>query len=79
MYNYACIEMNNVHNATFPLVLHGTIASTRIDENIYNEMNQLVESNCLFVCLNRCFTSQSTTMVMSGRCLHVMGRHDIRV
>ena len=26
---------------------------------------------CLFVCSNRCFTSQSTTMAMSGRCLHL--------
>ena len=49
MYNYACIEIKNLHNATFPLVLHGTIAKSRIDDNIYNEMNQLVESN--FVCL----------------------------
>ena len=49
MYNHACIEMKNVHNATFPLVLHGTIANSRIDENIYNVMSQLVESN--FVCL----------------------------
>ena len=41
----------NVHNATFPLVhvLHGTISKSRIDENIYNIMRQLVESN--FVCL----------------------------
>ena len=45
MYSYACIEMKNVHNATFPLVLHGTIAKSRIDENIYNVMSQLVESN----------------------------------
>ena len=66
MYNYACIEMNNVHNATFPLVLHGTIASTRIDENIYNEMNQLVESNCLFVCLNRCFNVGLKTLLSEG-------------
>ena len=49
LYNYACIEMKNVHNATFPLVLHGTIAKSRIDENIHNVMSQLVESN--FVCL----------------------------
>ena len=49
MYNYACIEMKNVHDATFPLVLHGTIAKSRIDKNIYNVMRQLVESN--FVCL----------------------------
>ena len=50
MYIYACIEMKNMHNATFPLVLHGTIAKSRIDENIYNIMSQLVESNvvCLF-------------------------------
>ena len=54
MYNYACIETKNVHNATFPLVLHGTIAKSRIDENIYNVMSQLVESNfvCLFVCID---------------------------
>ena len=45
----ACIEMKNVHNATFPLVLHGTIAKSRIDENIYKVMSQLVES--YFVCL----------------------------
>ena len=76
MYNYACIEMKNVHYATFPLVLHGTIAKSRIDENIYNVMSQLVESN--FVCLNRRFTSQSTAMVMLGRCLHFMGRHNIQ-
>ena len=49
MYNYACIEMNNVNNATFPLVLHGTIAKSRIEENINNVMSQLVEPN--FVCL----------------------------
>ena len=49
MYNHACIEMKNGHNATFPLVLHGTIANPWIDENIYNLMSQLVESN--FVCL----------------------------
>ena len=49
MYNYACIEMKNIHDATFPLVLHGTIAKSRKDENIYNVMSQLVESN--FVCL----------------------------
>ena len=49
MYNYACIEMKNVHKATFPFVLHGTIAKSRIDKNIYNVMSQLVESN--FVCL----------------------------
>ena len=49
MCNYACIEMKNVHNATFPLALHGTIAKSRIDENIFNVMSQLVESN--FVCL----------------------------
>ena len=78
MYIYARKEMKNVHNATFPLVhvLHGTIAKSRIDENIYNVMSQLVESN--FVCLNRCFTSQSKAMVMLGRCLHFMGRHDIQ-
>ena len=70
MYDYACIEMKNVHNATFPLVLHGTIAKSWIDEITYNVMRQLVESN--FVCLNRCFTSQSTAMVMSGRCLLLM-------
>ena len=66
----------NVHNATFPLVLHGTIAKSRIVENIYNVISQFVES--LFVCLNRCFTSHSIAMVMSGRCLHFMGRHDIK-
>ena len=64
----------NVHNATFPLVLHGTIAKSRIDENIYNVMIQLVESN--FVYLNRRFTSQSTAMIMLGCCLHFMGHHD---
>ena len=74
MYNYACIEMKNVHNATFPLVIHGTIAKSRIDENIYNVMSQLV----LFVCLKRRFTSQSIAMVILGRCLHFMGRHDIQ-
>ena len=68
--------MKNVHNATFPLVLHGTIAKSRIEENIYNVMTQLVESN--FVCLNRRFTFQSTAMFMLGRCLHFMGRHDIQ-
>ena len=68
--------MNSVHNATFPLVLHGTIAKSRIEENIYNVMSQLVESN--FVCLIRCFTSKSTAIFMSGRCLHFMGRHDIQ-
>ena len=25
------------------------------------------------VCLNKCFTSQSTAIVMTGRCLHLMG------
>ena len=49
MYDYACIEMKIVHIATFSLVLHGTIAKSRIDENIYNVMQQFVESN--FVCL----------------------------
>ena len=49
IYIYACIEMKNVRNATFPLVLHDTIAKSRIDENIYNVMSQLVESN--FICL----------------------------
>ena len=49
MYNHACIEMKNVHNVTFPLVLHGTIANSLIDENMYNVISQLVESN--FVCL----------------------------
>ena len=49
MYDHACIEMKNVHNATFPLALHGTIAKSRIDENIYEVMLQFVESN--FVCL----------------------------
>ena len=44
MYDYACIEMKNVHNATFPLV-RDTIAKSRIDENIYNIMRQLVDSN----------------------------------
>ena len=72
MYDCACLEMKNVHNATFPLVLHGTIAKSRIDENIYN-LNIY-----LFVCLNRCFMSQLTAKVMSGRCLHFMGRHDIQ-
>ena len=72
--------MNNVNNATFPLVLHGTIAKSRIDENIYNVISQLVEHNfvCLFVCLITSFTSKSTAMLMSGRCLHFMGRHDIQ-
>ena len=54
MYDYACIEMknvHNVHNATFPLVLQGTIAKSRTDENIYNVMHQLIEYN--FVCLFR--------------------------
>ena len=27
----------------------------------------------LFACLNKCFTSQSTAMVMSGHCLHFTG------
>ena len=49
MYDSACIDMKNVHNGTLPLVLHGTIAKSRIDENIYNVKHQLVESN--FVCL----------------------------
>ena len=51
MYNYACIEMENMHTATFPSVLHAMIAKSRIDKNIYNVMSQLVESNfvCLFV------------------------------
>ena len=50
MYDSVCIEMKNVHNATFPLVLHGTIAKSRIEENIYNVMSQLVEGSlCLFV------------------------------
>ena len=48
MYNYARIEIKNMHNATSPLVLHGTIAKSRIDENIYNVMSQLVESNFVF-------------------------------
>ena len=29
VYDYACIEMKNLHNATFSLVLHGTIAKSR--------------------------------------------------
>ena len=33
MHDYACIKMKNMHNVTFPLVLHGTIAKSRIDEN----------------------------------------------
>ena len=39
-----------MHNATFPLVLHGTIAKSRTDETINNVMSQLVESkfDCLF-------------------------------
>ena len=51
MYIYAFLEMKNVHNATFPLELHDTIAKSRIDDNIYNVMSQLVEFNfvCLFV------------------------------
>ena len=49
MYEYACIEMKNVHNATCLLLLHGMISKSRIDENIYNLMRQLIESN--FVCL----------------------------
>ena len=64
MYDYACIEMKNVHNATFPLVLRRWYdrRKSRKDENIYNVMRQLVESNfvvfLLFLfCLNRCFTS----------------------
>ena len=52
MYDYTCIEMKNVHNATLPMVfVRGTIAESRIDENNYNVMRQLVESNfvvCLF-------------------------------
>ena len=46
---HICIEMKNGHNATFSLVLHNTIAQSRIDENTYNVMHQLVESK--FVCL----------------------------
>ena len=49
MYDYACIEMKIVHTATFSLVLHGTIAKSRIDENIYNVKRQLVESNFVFL------------------------------
>ena len=51
IYDYACIEMKNVHNATFPFVLHDTIAKPRIDETIYNVLSLLVEYNllCLFV------------------------------
>ena len=45
VYDYACIKMKNVHYATFPLVLHATIAKSQIDENIYNVMRQLNESN----------------------------------
>ena len=52
MYDYTCIEMKNVHNATLPMVFRtGRIAKSRIDENNYNVMRQLVESNfvvCLF-------------------------------
>ena len=69
----------NMHNATFLLVLHGTTAKSRIDETIYNVMSQLVEpALTLFYYLNRCFTSQSTAMVMSECCLHSIGRHDIQ-
>ena len=72
MYIYACIEMKNVHNATFPLVLHGTIAKSRIDETISQGASSM--NLTLFVCLNRRFTSKSTSIVMLGRCLHFMGR-----
>ena len=49
IYEYACIEIKNVHNATFLFVLHGTIAKPRIDEKSYNVLSLLVEYN--FVCL----------------------------
>ena len=46
MYDYACIEMKNVHNTTFPLVLRRWYDSEITDRrNIYNVMRQLVESN----------------------------------
>ena len=46
MYDYACIEMKNVHNATFTLVLRRWYDSEITEiENIYNVMRQLVESN----------------------------------
>ena len=52
MYDYTCIEMKNVHNATLLMFyVRGTIAKSRINENNYNVMRQLVESNfvvCLF-------------------------------
>ena len=35
-------EKKIVHYATFPLVIYGTIAKSRIDENIYNVMRQLL-------------------------------------
>ena len=60
MYDYACIEMKSVHNATFPSVLRTWYErKSRIDENIYNVMRQLVESNCVvvFFLFERCFTS----------------------
>ena len=49
MCDSVCIEMKNVHNATFSLVLHGTIAKSRIEENIYNVMSHSLKAN--FVCL----------------------------
>ena len=52
MYDYACIEMKNVHNATFNwYYVGGTIAKSRKDENIYNVMRQHVESITLLVFL----------------------------
>ena len=52
MYDYTCVEMKNVHNATL-LMFYRTWNDSEItdNENNYNVMRQLVESNfvvCLF-------------------------------
>ena len=65
MYVYACIEMKNVHNVTFSWLLHGTIATSGIDENIYNVMRQLAESN-FFVCF--CDFSAGSPLVLTKSC-----------
>ena len=52
MYDLTCIEMENVHNATLPMVFRTWYDSGITDRrNNYNVMRQLVESNfvvCLF-------------------------------
>ena len=52
MYDYECIEMKTCITRLFHwYYVGGTIAKSRKDENIYNVMRQLVESNFVVFCL----------------------------